>query len=177
MAARLAAGPIRRRVERVTDAAAAEVRDRAPDGKQWVTEPSEHPRHWHAEMDGASIPENVSYKVPRATYIPKGRGEDGKAVNPGGGWQSIPGWDFAARPRDPRLPDYQSVNCGCRSVPIPGALARATHTTPVVVRPGRVSSSVVCDYNRVVEAEFGSSADAGAHFMGLAAAVVAARYR
>ncbi|GHE31665.1 hypothetical protein GCM10017673_38020 [Streptosporangium violaceochromogenes] len=177
LAAQLAAGIVRRRVERVTEAAAAETRDRAPDGKRWVTQPSEHPRHWHAQMDGTTIPENVSYKVPRAVYVARGRDVRGKAVNAAGGWQAVPGWDLAARPRDPRLPDYQSLGCGCQSVPVPGALARATRTTPVVVSPGRVSASVVCEYSRVVEAEFGSSHDAGAHFMGVAARVVAARYR
>ncbi|MER6830947.1 hypothetical protein ABT352_33475 [Streptosporangium sp. NPDC000563] len=176
LAARLAAGPVRRKVDRVTDAAAAETRDRAPDGKTWVTHPSEHPRHWHAEMTGTTIPENVSYKVPKVAYIRKGRDDRGKAINPAGGWKTVSGYDLASRPRDPRLPDHQSRNCGCQSMPVPGALARATRTTSTVVTPVRVSAKVVCSYDRVVEAEFGSSHDPGLHFMGTAARVVAARY-
>uniref|UniRef100_UPI003F49AE44 hypothetical protein n=1 Tax=Streptosporangium sp. CA-235898 TaxID=3240073 RepID=UPI003F49AE44 len=165
LTARLAAGPVRRKVERITAAAAAETRDRAPDAKTWTTAPDGRARPSHAHADGQTVAENVSYKLPKAATAP-----DGTPV-------IAPGYDYASRPRDPRLPRQQSDGCRCHSIPLPGELARATRITPVVVTPGRVSASVVCEYHRVVEAEFGSSQDAGAHFMGQAAQVVAARYR
>lgn len=156
---------MRRKVERIVEAAAAETRNRAPDAKTWSTDPDGRARPSHAHADGQTVAENVSYKLPKAATT-----AEGKPV-------IVPGYDYASRPRDPRLPSHQADGCRCQSIPVPGALADATRTTPTVVTPTSVSAKVVCEYHRVVEAEFGSSEDPGTHFMGTAAQVVAARYR
>ncbi|MCG5214816.1 P-loop NTPase family protein [Streptosporangium soli] len=71
---RLAAGPVRRKVEAVTVAAERETRDRAPDAKTWVTDGGENVRPAHAAVNGQTSPGNLSYKLPRMVYVRKGRG-------------------------------------------------------------------------------------------------------
>lgn len=177
IAERLAGGIVRREVESIADDVARAAKERAPDAKTWITHEDERVRPSHYHTHGQTIPENISYQLPSMTYIRKGRGPDGKAVNPLGGWTVTDGVDVARAPRDPSLPVEQRIHCRCESLTLPGALAAATHTTPTMVTGTYVAGGVECIFRRVGEAEFGSSHDKGTHFMTLAAAAVAARRR
>lgn len=177
LAKRLAAGPIRDKVESITDAIVREAKDRAPDAKTWITEADERVRPSHAHADGQTIAENLSYELPAMVYQRKGRGPDGKAINPEGGWQTTDGVDLASAPRDPELPLHQRVECRCESVPAGPLLAEATHALPTRIDGTRVEASVECTFHRVGEAEFGNQRDHGTHFLGGAGDAVAARYR
>lgn len=153
-----------------------ETRERAPDAKAWLTAKDERVRPSHDHADGQTIPENLSYQLPSLTYIRKGRGPDGKAVNPAGGWKVASGVDLAREPRDPRLPIEQKTRCRCESAPLPGAVAAKTSTLPATVEGTRVTGGTEVVFRRIAESEFGSSDAAGLHFLArAAAAVVAAR--
>lgn len=175
LAQRLAAGPIRRDVERFTDAVTREAKDRAPDAKTWETHEDEKVRPSHAHAHGQTIAENLSYELAAMEYIRKGRGPDGKAINEAGGWKTTDGVDLAREPRDPELPLHQRVECRCESIPAGPLLAEATRTLPTRVKGSRVEAGVECVFRRVGEAEFGNHRDDGAHFLGGAGEAVAAR--
>lgn len=174
VAARIARPAVDRLAGQVRDAAAR----LAPDGKIWVTAHDERVRYSHAETDAQLIPENLRYRLPAVTYVPKGRGPDGKAVNPGGGWKPLPGQvDLGRRPRDPDLPVHQAINCRCLSVSVPGAVGRTIRATPATVTASGALAEVFTRFPRAAEAEFGTGQDRGAHFMAGAVREVAARLR
>ena len=177
LAKRLAAGVVRDQVEAVADAVAREAKDRAPDAKQWVTDGGEHVRPSHAEVKGTMVPENIPYQLTAMTYVRKGRTSNGNAANAGGGWKATEGVDLADRPRDPQLPLYQSVNCHCRSVAVPGVIAAATRAVATRVQGTRVTAGVETVFPRIGEAEFGTNGATGVHFLAVAASVVMARRR
>ncbi|MFD9947707.1 hypothetical protein ACFWYW_46425 [Nonomuraea sp. NPDC059023] len=144
----VAEGPVRRAVDRVTDAAVRAVREHAPDAKTWVSTQQIRPEH--VEASGQIIPGNLPFRIPR----PIGAG-----------------WDLAAEPRDPGLPAHQRVNCRCQSVPAPGAIANAVTRTPVQIGRARVHATVIVTFPRVAESEF--APDGG--WLAAAARSVAAR--
>jgi hypothetical protein len=167
-----------RAVDQLTGQVQDAARKLAPDGKIWVTAHDERVRISHARADGQLIPDNLRYRLPAVYYVRKGRGPDGKAANPGGGWKAIEGrFDLARRPRDEALPVHQSVNCRCASVAVAGAIARSIHRTPVALAATRASAEVYTRFPRAAESEFGTSGDVGAHFMAGALREVAARLR
>lgn len=172
VAERIAGPAVARLAEQVQRAA----QRLAPDAKTWVTAHDERVRYSHRETDTQMVPENLRYLLPAVVYVPKGRGRDGKAINPGGGWRPVPGRTDPARvPRDPDLPVHQRVNCRCRSVTVPGVIARSIRLGPVEVTAVAASAQVFTRFPRAAEAEFGTSGDRGAHFMGGAVREVAAR--
>lgn len=174
IAARIGRAAADRLAEQVRDEAAR----RAPDGKIWVTAHDERVRYSHAETDGQLIPENLRYRLPAMEYIRKGRGPDGKAINPAGGWRPVPGQvDLARRPRDRALPVHQAINCRCGSVIVPGAVGRSIKTTPAVLAGAAAQARVYTRFPRAAEAEFGTGQDRGAHFMGGAVRDVGSRLR
>lgn len=166
--ARLAAGPVRRAVDKVTDRAEREVREHAPEAKEWETDGDEQVRPSHAAADRQSIPANLPYRLPKQTYLRKG--ED--AENPAGGWTLTPGWDLADRPRDPGLPVHQAVNCRCESRHLPGVIAAAVTRTPVTVGRGRVSATIRVSFPRIAESEF---AEQGGGWLAAAARAAVSR--
>jgi hypothetical protein len=164
-------------VDGLADQIRSAARRLAPDGKIWVTAGDERVRPSHRETDGQLIPGNLRYRLPAVEYVRKGRGPDGRAVRPGG-WKIIEGrFDLARVPRDSALPVHQAINCRCASVAAAGAVARSIHRTPVALAATRASAEVYSRFTRVAESEFGTSEDAGAHFMGGAIREVAARLR
>lgn len=173
LAKRLAAGVVRDQVEAVADAVAREAKDRAPDAKQWVTDGGEHVRPSHAEANGTIIP----YQLTAMKYVRKGRTSSGDAANSTGGWKPTKGVDLADRPREPQLPLYQSINCNCRSVAVPGVIAAATRAVATRVQRTRVTAGVETVFPRIAEAEFGTNGTPGVHFLSLAASVVMAGRR
>jgi hypothetical protein len=133
------------------------ARDRAPDGKVWVTARDERVRTTHRHADSQEIPANLRYVLRRP----------GKA----------PGTELARVPRDPNLSIGNAINCRCESIPLPGAVARTIHDGPTVIAGTRVRAEITCSYHRAAESEFGGDGDEGAHFMGGAIDEVAARTR
>lgn len=174
LAARLVAHHIRDIVDQVTDAAVREIRDQAPEAKTWVTDGSENVRESHAEAHGQTIPGNLPYRLPKQVYVPRGRGQDGRAVTPSGGWRTVSGWDLAQAPRDESLPIHQSINCRCQSVPLPGAVAAAVTRTAVTTTRKAARAYVHVTFPRVAESEF---AVQGGGWLRRAALAVASRHR
>ncbi|QSI49960.1 hypothetical protein [Thermobispora bispora] len=174
LAARLAAGPVARHVHRVAEAIARQARQNAPPAKTWITAHDERVRPSHNAAHGQTIPANLPYRLPKTVYVRKGRGSDGRAINPGGGWKLAPGHDLADKPRDPRLPVHQRINCRCTSREVPGAVAAGITASEPDVTPTRVSATVTARFPRVGESEL---ADHGGGWFREAARTVAARYR
>ncbi|MER5322352.1 hypothetical protein [Streptosporangium roseum] len=172
--AKLAAGHVRRVVDEVTDQAVRETRDQVPDAKAWETEADERVRPSHGEAHGQTIPDNLLYRLPQQVYVRKGRGPDGKALNPAGGWKITPGWDLADAPRDPRLPEHQTIRCRCESLPLPGMIAAHVSRTAVRVTRTSARASVQVTFPRIAESEF---AEHGGGWLARAARIVAARHR
>lgn len=174
----VAARMVRPKVDHITGQLAENAGLRAPDGKIWVTakDPKVRPAHEHA--DSQVLPDNVRYRLRKMVYVRKGRGPDGKAINPAGGWVLAPGggWDLAQEPRDEALPPGQREQCRCQSLPLPGVVARSIHAAAARVEGARVSGEVYSDFHRVKEAEFGDGANPGAAFMRGALALVGALY-
>ncbi len=174
LAARLAAGPVRRIVEDVAEDIAQQARENAPPAKVWQTDADEHVRPSHAAAHGQTIPANIPFRLERMVYERKGRRPDGRAVNQAGGWKTVDGWDVADRPRDPRLPVHQSINCRCQMATVPGLVAAGITAGPAAVRGTRVSATVTARFERAGESEF---AEQGGGWLASAARTVAARSR
>ncbi|WP_433542091.1 hypothetical protein ACQP10_38035 (plasmid) [Streptosporangium sandarakinum] len=173
--AKLAAGHVRRVVDKVADQAVREVRDQVPDAKSWETAEDERVRPSHDETHGQTIPANLLYRLPKQVYVRKGRGENGKAVNAAGGWKIVPGgWDLADAPRDPRLPEHQTINCRCESLPMPGMIAAHVGRIPVLVTRTSARATVHVRFPRIAESEFEPD---GGGWLARAARIVAARHR
>ena len=163
--ARIAATVGRRAVERLKGQVQDGARRRAPEAAVWVTMFDERVRFSHAEAHGQMIPGNLRFLLTQMIYVPKGRGRDGKAVNPAGGWKPTSGHDLARKPRDEALPAHQRENCRCERHAIPGGVARTIHAGPTVVAGPRARAEVYTRFNRAAESEFGTSGDEPAYFM------------
>lgn len=163
--ARIAATVGRRAVERLKDQVRDGARRRAPEAAVWVTMFDERVRYSHAETHDQTIPGNLRFKLPEMIYIRKGRGADGKALNPAGGWTPTGGVDLARKPRDPALPAHQRENCRCLRTAIPQGVARTIHAGPTVVTGPRARAEVYTRFPRAAESEFGTSEDVPARFM------------
>ena len=163
-------------VERIAEDLREEAARRAPDGSRWETAEDERVRLSHAEADGQVVPDNLRFRLPAVAYVRKGRGRDGKALNPAGGWKLTAGWDLARRPGDPDLPLHQRVNCRCRAVRVPGAVASSIVAGPAVVEGARVTAQVWTEFPRAAESEFGTGGDRAARFMRGALEEVSRRY-
>ncbi|MEU4703380.1 hypothetical protein [Nonomuraea dietziae] len=161
LAKRLATTVIHDQIERITAEVEREAQDRAPDAKTWVSENTPTTRLSHRHAHGQTIPDNVPYRVGALDASQ----ENSSSVH------------LAARPRDPRLPLAERINCGCQSVTLPGAIAAMTRSTPTLVHGTRVTASVESVFDRIAESEFGSSGEPGAHFLSLAAATVVAAHQ
>ncbi|MGW2219606.1 hypothetical protein ACWCSD_31860 [Nonomuraea sp. NPDC001684] len=143
-----------RRVDQVADDVAQAARDNAPAAKTWVTDADEQVRPSHAEAHGQTIPANIDFRLTAMEYEPKGRGRGGKALNPDGGWKLLEGvWDVGDHPRDERLPYHQTVNCRCRAVDLPGAIASRVHTTPAHSNGRTITATVSVSFARIGESE------------------------
>ncbi|MEU4231087.1 hypothetical protein AB0F17_42920 [Nonomuraea sp. NPDC026600] len=177
LAKRLAAGVIRDKVERITEAVAEEAKDRAPDAKRWQTTNGADARPSHRHADGQIIPASVPYQLPKMEYVRKG-GDDRRRSGTGPGrWVTLAAVDLADRPRDPSLPLHQRIHCECQSVIVPGVIAAATRALPATVRGSKVSAMVEVVFPRIGEAEFGTNDTPGSHFLSLAGSLVMARRR
>jgi hypothetical protein len=146
-------------VERVKRALRDEMRDRAPDGKVWMTARDERVRQTHVHADSQEIPANLRYVL----------------EVPGRGGQPTGEVELARRPRDPDLSIANAINCRCESVSVPDAVARQIHDHPAVLAGTRVRATVTCDYHRVVESEYPEQPDGGGRWAGSAVADVARR--
>jgi hypothetical protein len=154
-----------RAVDRLKNDTLDGARRRAPEAKIWVTERDERVRPSHVSADRQTIPGNLRYKLPKMTYIRKGRDARGKAINPAGGWKEIDGYDLGRQPRDPDLPPEQRDQCRCHSVDLPGVMARNIFMTDTLVAGSRARADVETYFNRAAESEFGTSEDVPARFM------------
>jgi hypothetical protein len=125
----------------------------------------ERVRPSHVSTDRQTIPGNLRYKLPRMTYVRKGRDEHGKAINAAGGWREIDGYDLGRQPRDHDLPPEQRDSCRCQSVSLPGVVARDIFYTDTLVAGGRARADVETYFTRAAESEFGTSQDVPAKFM------------
>src|SRR4051812_48045185 len=94
----------RRAVDRLKPDVESGAQRRSPEVHVWVTARDELVRPAHADADQQAIPGNLRFRLPRMIYVRKGRGPDGKAVNPAGGYRRTEGYDLARRPRDETLP-------------------------------------------------------------------------
>ncbi|GAA2691962.1 hypothetical protein [Nonomuraea recticatena] len=159
------------RVDEVADEVASNARAGAPDGKVWQTDADEQVRPSHAEAHGQLIPDNVPFRLPRMQYVNKGRGRN---ANPAGGWTKLPGWDLGDRPRDEQLPFHQVVNCRCRKIDLPGAVAATVTTSPARPSGRTVAASVSVAFPRVAESEY---ADQDGGWFNAAARQAAAAHR
>lgn len=145
---------VARRVDQVADDVAQGARDNAPAAKTWVTDADEHVRPSYAEVHGQTIPANVDFRLQAMAYVRKGRGPDGKAVNPAGGWKLLPGrWDVGDEPRDDRFPYYQTVRCRCRKIVVPGAIASRVRSTPARPAGKTITATVSVSFERIGESE------------------------
>lgn len=160
-------------VERLAREVAREGRERAPAAKVWISRDDERVRPAHADAHGQEIPGNLRYKLPKQVYVHGG----GRGSDISGHTELVPGVDLARKPRDPKLPLAQRVNCRCISVTLPGLIARRIYTGAVVVTGTRARAQVTVRFNRIVESEFGTSEDSASRFLGGAVDVVAARVR
>ncbi|WP_186403817.1 hypothetical protein [[Actinomadura] parvosata] len=177
LAKRLAAGVIRDKVERITEAVAEEAKDRAPAAKRWQATNGADARPSHRHADGQTIPATIPYRLPKMEYLRKD-GDDRRRSDDGPGrWITLSAVDLADRPRDPGLPIHQRINCECQSVIVPGIIAAATRALPARVRGSRVSAAVEVVFPLIAEAEFGSNGSSGSHFLSLAGSLVMARRR
>lgn len=168
-----------RAVNRLKDDVTAGARRRAPDGKVWTTMMDPEVRPSHRDAQGQLIPANLRYRLRRMVYMHKGRGPDGKALNPAGGWKlgAAGLYDLAREPRDPELPDEQRIRCRCESGTVPGAVARTIAAGRTQVQGTRVVAEVDTRFPRAAESEFGTSRDKAALFMTGGAREAAARLR
>jgi hypothetical protein len=155
-------------VQRIAEDVGTAVRRTAPDGKTWVTSHDEKVRPSHVHTDGQEIPGNLRYQLPRYTYI---RGSHGQ------GYADTGQVDLAREPRDEALPADQRINCRCVSVPVPGAIARATRVDDVHAEGPRVVGAVTVHYNRVAESEYPDGEDHGGGWAAQAVREAAARLR
>ncbi|MEV0996874.1 hypothetical protein [Nonomuraea sp. NPDC050202] len=177
LAKRLAAGVIRDKVERITEAVAEEAKDRAPDAKRWQTTNGAEARPSHRHADGQTIPATIPYQLPKMEYVGRASDDRGRAAAGAGRWVTSTAVDLADRPRDPSLPIHQRINCECQSVIVPGVIAAATRALPTRVRGSKVSAAVEVVFDRIAEAEFGTNDTPGSHFLSLAGSLVMARRR
>lgn len=166
-----------RPVQRVTEQVAAQAAENAPAGQVWVTHADERVRLSHQAADGQLIPANLRFRMPKSVYVRKGRGPDGRAVNPAGGWRLVPGVDLARRPRDPDLPLHQRIRCRCQLVTVPGAVGAGVRVVAARAVGTRVAGQVVVVFPRVAESEFPDGADGGGGWLRGAARTVAARHQ
>lgn len=143
-------------ISRLTREVGDVARERAPDGKVWITARDERVRPTHNDTDGQTIPANIRYEVPSV---------------------HTEGVDLAILPRDPDLPLDNRIGCRCESVDLPGDVARHVGTQATVIEGTRVRGRCSVHYPRVSEAEFGDGLYEGEHFMGGALSEVANRTR
>jgi hypothetical protein len=167
------------KVQAVADQLAAETARTAPAARTWVTGADEAVRPSHAKLDGVTIPGNLRFQMPPMVYVPKGRGPDGKAINPHNGWKLLPAGtpDMAREPRDPSLPIEQRIECRCRVAVDAGAIAATVRPGAVTVSGTRVVSEVTVRFPRIAESEFPDAEDGGGGWMRTAARTIAARHR
>ncbi|MFG6197754.1 hypothetical protein [Nonomuraea sp. JJY05] len=169
------AAMVARRVDQVADDVAQGARDNAPAAKTWVTDADVQVRPSHRKAHGQTIPGNVDFRLPAMEYERKGRGRNGKAINAGGGWKLLEGvWDVADRPRDPRLPYHQTVECRCQAANLPGAVAAGVRSTPARPNGKAITATVSVEFERVAESEH---AEHGGGWLAEAARAAAAKHR
>jgi hypothetical protein len=157
---------VRPAIERINTLLSDEAKRRAPEVKVWVTAHDERVRPSHVETDGQAIPENLRFQLPKMIYVSKGRGPDGHALNPAGGYKVTPGdYDMAREPRDASLPIAQRANCRCDSPRIPTMLKDSINEQAVVVSGTRVTGGIETRFPRAAESENGTAEDRPAHFM------------
>ncbi|TMR97312.1 hypothetical protein EJK15_18750 [Nonomuraea basaltis] len=130
LAKRLAAGVIRDKVERITEAVAKEAKDRAPDAKGWQATNGADARPSHRHADGQTIPANVPYQLPKMDYVRKGRDDDRRNPQGAGAWVLLTAVDLADRPRDPSLPLHQRINCFPADTPVHAPDVEAAFRAP-----------------------------------------------
>lgn len=151
----IAAARAARKVDRVAEQLAGELRRRVPAAKVWVSEEDGRVRPSHVDAHGQTIPNNVPYKVKRMVYVRKGRTRPGqRGINIGGGWRMLETIELATRPRDRRLSPENRMNCRCWSDPVPGVTARAVRTSKARVQGTQVRARVTIRFPRIVESEF-----------------------
>jgi len=167
--ARMAAPTVERLARHVAD----EGRRRAPAAKVWITRDDERVRPAHVKAHGQTIPANLRYKLPKQVYVHGG----GRGSDISGHTILAPGFDLARHPRDKELPPAQRANCRCLSITMLKLIARRITVSPVVVTGTQARAQVSVRFLRIVESEFGTGEDRGAHFLGGAVDVVAARLR
>lgn len=148
------------RIRAMCEAGAEESREQAPGTKTWITMGDALVRETHRPMHGQEKPENAKYEVISPEYDQAHYG-----VGP---------IQLADRPRDRSLSPGAAINCRCRSVPDPDAIARTIDADQVTVTGDAVvRGGWRCNHPQGVDANDGGGDWDGARFMeqGIAAAL------
>lgn len=162
----VAARLVRPKVERILDQMRGEAARRAPDAKTWITAEDERVRYSHEHTHGQTVPANLRYQLPKMTYVSHL------------GYLPVPGrYDLAREPRDPDLPDHQTENCRCESLPVPEIMGASIRASAVTVAGPRVTGEIYTRFPRAAESEFGTADDEAAYFMRGALVVAQAAFR
>ncbi|MFC5886844.1 hypothetical protein ACFP0N_17900 [Kitasatospora aburaviensis] len=156
-------------VGRIGDKIATQAKRLAPPTKQWVTVGDDRVRHTHVQTEGQTVPNNLRFKVPSMDWDRRHRG--------------LGAYTYMKAPRDQTSRAVANIkNCRCRTASDPAGISRGINTRPPVVAGNRVTMTVVCEGDLVVQAELGDVypgglVAAGAHFMAKAVSTVAADYQ
>lgn len=153
----------------------------APPVKRWVSMSDGRVRDTHVDAHGQEVPANLRFSLLSRDYDVAHHGALGV--------------DFVNGPNDPTLglPGDAAQwirgetpwGCRCVAAEVPAAIAKRIKTGPTTVVGSTVRVVVSCDAPQVVAAEYGDTyptpngpqRNDGTHFMGRAAAEVAAAMR
>lgn len=154
-------------VERIAQQVETEAKRFAPPTKKWITVGDERVRPTHAEAHGQVVPDNLRFVV---TSMEWDRQHRGVGANTYFRW-----------PKDETSRAVANlVHCRCARQVDKEGIARLIHTSKPVITGKKVTATVVCQGDWVVQSEYGTVypgqlVATGAHFMARAAAAVAAR--
>ncbi|MFJ3793566.1 hypothetical protein [Kitasatospora sp. NPDC090091] len=164
----LVAAMIAPEVGEIADKVAAQARRLAPPTKQWITVGDDRVRHTHVQTEGQSVPDNLRFEVPSMDWDRRHRG--------------LGAHTYMKAPRDQTSRAVANIkNCRCHTTLDPAGISRGINSGPPIVAGNRVTVTVVCEGDLVVQAELGDVypgglVAAGAHFMARATRTVSAEY-
>ncbi|MFD7830701.1 hypothetical protein [Streptomyces sp. MJM8645] len=165
----LVAAMVAPEVGRIADQVADRARRLAPPTKQWVTVADDRVRHTHVQTEGQSVPNNLRFKVPSMDWDRKHRG--------------VGEYTYMKAPRDESSRAVANLkNCRCTTTLDPKGVAHGINTGQPVTAGNRVTVTVVCEGDLVVQAEFGDVypgglVATGTHFMARAVNETSLKYR
>lgn len=155
----------------------------APPTKDWVSKRDDRVRETHVEADlkQRGIPDNLRFKLTsmRWDQVHRGLGEHTFMVEP----RDLSSMAWVNAGQQEMETHGMENNCRCYVVRDPEGVAKLIGREQPIREGERITVKVVCEGHLVVQAEFGDRYPQfglqaeGAHFMGAAAAQVAAELR